>query len=496
MLHSLLLRILKRCGLAADPAAAIPPTAEQWQAVLDQVSRVITEADQHRELMERSLALSSEEMRANAEQLRQARDEAQAANVAKSAFLANMSHEIRTPMTAILGFADLLLNPAILPEQVHDYVQTIRRNGEHLLAIINDILDVSKVEAGRMQIERVPMSPIQLARDVVQSLSARASKKGLALEVTCRTSLPRIMHTDPTRVRQILMNLVGNAIKFTDKGGIRVALSLQQIQNGHVIQFEVIDTGIGISPDQISKLFQPFAQADITTTRRFGGTGLGLTISKRLAQLLGGDIRVSSAPDAGSTFLVELPVEASDPSSLIDPISAASLRVSPINPSPARVDCSGRGLEDARILLAEDGPDNQRLISFHLTKAGAVVDIAGNGALACDMATQALVRGEPYHIVLMDMQMPEMDGYAATAYLRRAGYRLPILALTAHAMEGDRVKCLSAGCDEFAVKPVDRAQLLALCVEFARRARHEISGPAMTGDVDDSIDLEPTGATS
>lgn len=481
MLHSLLLRILKRCGLPADPAAADPPDPEQWREFLEQVSRVLVEADQHRELMERSLALSSEEMRANAEQLRHARDEAQAANLAKSAFLANMSHEIRTPMTAILGFADLLLNPAILPEQVHDYVQTIRRNGEHLLEIINDILDVSKVEAGRMKVERLPALPVQIARDVIQCLSARASKKGLALELTCRTALPRTLHTDPTRLRQILMNLVGNAIKFTERGGVRVALSTQQIQSGHVLQIEVIDSGIGVTPEQIARLFQPFVQADATTTRRFGGTGLGLTISKQLAQLLGGDIRVTSTPNVGSTFIIELPVDPKDASDLIDPITAAAAHTSPsahIQTNPA----SNAGLlGGVRVLLAEDGPDNQRLIRFHLEKAGASVEIAPDGVTACDSARTARHRGQPFHIILMDMQMPEMDGYAATAHLRSEGYELPIIALTAHAMAGDREKCLAAGCDEFAVKPVDRERLLSLCAEFAQRANMLMAGDVLTG---------------
>ena len=470
MVHSQLQHALKNSGISAESAAMAAPTSEQWREFLTQVSRILTEADQQRESMHQKLASFSEEMRRNEEQLRQARDEAQSANLAKSAFLANMSHEIRTPMTAIIGFADLLLNPAILPEQIHDYVHTIRRNGEHLLAVINDILDISKVEAGRMQIERLPISPIQLAREVIRSMCPRASKKHLSLELICRTSLPRMMHTDPTRVRQILMNLIGNAIKFTEKGGVRVVLSMHKAKSDWALHLEVIDTGIGISPEQLSKLFEPFAQADVTTTRKFGGTGLGLTISKQLAKLLGGDITLTSAPNAGSNFLVELPVDASDARSLIDPIEADASK-STQHHREAISEVSVSDLQGVRILLAEDGLDNQRLLSFHLTRAGAIVDIADNGRLACQMASQSLEQNEPFLVVLMDMQMPEMDGYVATRQLRQEGYRLPILALTAHAESGSREKCMSAGCDAFAVKPVNRSQLLTMCADFAQRAR-------------------------
>ncbi len=393
------------------------------------------------------------------EQLREAKAAAEQATLAKSEFLANMSHEIRTPMTAILGFTDLLLAPDLNPTDMRNFTQTIKRNGQHLIGIINDILDLSKIEAGKMCVESIDCSPHQVLADVASLMRVRADSKGLSLSVECVGPIPRIVRTDPTRLRQILVNLVGNAIKFTETGGVRITATLtkQPHTTDPLLRFEVIDTGIGIAPDKVQQLFRPFSQADTSTTRQFGGTGLGLTISKRLAEMLGGDITVTRSTGEGSSFCVCI---ATGPLNETDMIEGA---VEPLSVKPNAATDTGaiadQSLGGTRVLYAEDGPDNQRLISFHLRKAGAEVTIVENGREAVTAATDALDRGEPFDIILMDMQMPEMDGYAATRQLRRQGYTRPIVALTAHAMAGDRERCIDAGCDDFATKPIDKLRL-------------------------------------
>ena len=390
---------------------------------------------------------------------------AAAADAAKSEFLANMSHEIRTPMTAILGFADVLLEemgPGATPTQM-EALESIRRNGEHLLQIINDILDLSKVAAGRMELERLRCSPTRIAAEVESMMRVRARARGLAFGVEFIGPIPESIETDPTRLRQILINLVGNAIKFTEAGGVRIVVRLAESAAGAdpagapagsgLLQFDVIDTGPGMTPEQQQRIFQPFVQGDSSTTRRFGGTGLGLTICKRLVEALGGDISVQSAPGRGSTFRVRIPT---GPLTGVTMLPGSSTDAPP-GSGPRRPD--SQAALSGRILLAEDGPDNQRLISFLLRRAGAEVVIADNGQAAVDAALAAEREGRPFDVILMDMQMPVLDGYAATAQLRARGYRRPIIALTAHAMASDRDKCLAAGCDAFAAKPIDRTRL-------------------------------------
>ncbi len=388
---------------------------------------------------------------------------ADAANRAKSAFLANMSHEIRTPMTAILGYADLLLEPAQAPRDRLDAVQTIRRNGEHLLSIINDILDLSKIEAGRMVIEQIDVDPLTVIEEVFSLMQVRAKGKGLTLVSDLVFPQPVIIRSDPTRLRQILVNLVGNAIKFTETGGVTVRTSFVPAPQPRM-RFSVQDTGIGIDPAALSNLFQPFTQADVSTTRRFGGTGLGLTISQRLATMLGGDIEVESTPGEGSTFTVWIGCESvsEDDMRFEAPLAESAGQSARSSGEPARL--------SAHILLAEDGPDNQRLISYHLRKAGATVTIAENGRIAVERALAALREGRPFDVILMDMQMPEMDGYTASSLLRAEGFRGPIVALTAHAMSGDRDKCIHAGCSDYLTKPIDRDRLLATCAALSSRS--------------------------
>ena len=383
------------------------------------------------------------------------------ANKAKSDFLANMSHEIRTPMTAILGFSENLLDPDLQPAERQSAIATIRRNGEHLLGIINDILDISKIEAGKLTIEYIECAPAGIMAEIESFARPQAERKGLSFAVEFDGPIPERISSDPMRLRQILINLVNNAIKFTESGGVRIVARF--LRDAQRLQFDIIDTGVGMSPEQVARVFRPFTQADETMTRRFGGTGLGLTISQHLAQRLGGDITVRTEAGKGSTFSVTVATGAVAEST-VRMASTAIAAQSRASSAQASGDLAG-----CRVLLAEDGPDNQRLISFVLRKAGAETVVVENGRLAIDAAMEARAAGRPFDVILMDMQMPIMDGYAATATLRAQGYDGLIIALTAHAMAGDRERCLRAGCDDYATKPLHRAKL----IETIRRSLRE-----------------------
>ncbi len=408
----------------------------------------------------------------------EARRLAEEASRSKSEFLANMSHEIRTPMTAILGFSETLLDPDLSEAERIDAIRTIRRNGEHLLQIINDILDLSKIEAGKLDVERIPCSPVQIAREVIELMRVRAEGKGIDLDLVFEGPLPERVQSDPTRLRQILVNLLGNAIKFTERGGVRLVVRLAgEDPRRPMLRFDVIDTGIGMNDDQMARLFRPFTQADTSTTRRFGGTGLGLTISKRLAKMLGGDITISSRLGQGSTFTLTIATGPLDGVKFVQQPDATDSEEAREQASDGARPAVAEAKLDCRILLAEDGRDNQRLISYFLRRAGARVEVVENGRLAVEAALRAEQAGEPFDVILMDMQMPELDGYGATAELRSRGYTRPIIALTANAMEGDREKCLQAGCDDFATKPVDRRKLLAAIVDQVGRIERRASQP-------------------
>lgn len=386
-------------------------------------------------------------------QLASARRVAEAADRSKSEFLANMSHEIRTPLTAILGFADLLREECDsdrLSSTAVDAVATIASNGQHLLDLINDILDLSKIEAGRTNLERNPCSPYQVVADVTALMSVRAQAKGLELKAEFVGPIPETVYTDATRLRQILVNLVGNAIKFTENGAVRVITSLVDDDANPCLRIDVSDTGCGVAEGDESRLFLPFTQADSSTSRRFGGTGLGLAISRKLAHLLGGDIALFSRLGQGSTFRLTLETGPIKGVTLRDYRTKSATSQSLQSPRTTR----GRIRLQGRVLLVEDGPDNQRLISRILERAGGQVAIAENGRRACEVALAALAEGAPYDLLLMDMQMPIMDGYQATRVLREAGYRGTIIALTANAMVGDERKCLEAGCDAYLTKPI------------------------------------------
>ena len=416
---------------------------------------------------------------ARAEVEQQARELAQASKY-KSEFLANMSHEIRTPMTAILGFSEMLQNEeenVLAPAQRRESFRAIERNGNYLLAILNDILDISKIESGKLQIENIDCSPGDVLSDVAHLMRERADDKGLSLEVEFDGPIPLHIQSDPTRLRQILINLIGNAIKFTEAGTIRVVARLLDGDSDEPrMQWDVVDTGIGLSERQIGKLFQPFVQADTSITRKFGGTGLGLTISRRLAEMLGGGVGVRSVLGEGSTFSVTVSTGPLAGVKMIDHLTEAKIPVEQ-NAQSAKADVR----LDCRMLLAEDGPDNQRLIGFILRQAGAEVTLADNGQQAVDMASAAKVEGRTFDVILMDMQMPVLDGYAATRKLRDAGYTAPIIALTAHAMKHDRQKCLDAGCNDYATKPIDRRKLIATVASYANKtqeAAHSANKPS------------------
>jgi two-component system, sensor histidine kinase len=389
--------------------------------------------------------------------LREAMLHAEQTTRIKTEFLANVSHEIRTPMTAILGFTEVLLEEARRsegPAATVDALRTIQRNGDYLLALLNDILDLSKIESGRLEVENVTFSPVAVVRDVERLMRVRAEGKGVGFHVEFGGEVPAQAEGDPTRVRQILINLVGNAIKFTEIGEVRLRVKLRDDPAPPTLCFEVVDTGIGITAAERSKLFRPFGQADSSTTRRYGGTGLGLTISKRLTDLLDGEIAVESEPGHGTTFRVELPA-----GNLygVERVPALAANRDTVEPDPVEEpQLSGR------VLLVEDGPDNQRLISLLLGRVGLEAVIVENGQQAVERVHEARLAGTPFRLILMDMQMPVMDGYTATRILRRQGYDGSIVALTAHAMDAERGRCMSAGCDDFATKPIDRSGFYAL----------------------------------
>lgn len=401
--------------------------------------------------------------------------EAEAANLAKNEFLANVSHEIRTPMTTILGYAELLSsNPKLSDDRSkrQEALNAIKRNGQHLLEILDDILDLSKVEAGKLAIERLPCSPRQVLQEVAELMHVRADEKGLNFETWCEESVPALMETDPTRLRQILINTVGNAIKFTETGGVRLAVRRGTTSaDASQVLFEISDTGIGMTEEQLGKLFIPFSQADASTTRKYGGAGLGLSICTRLVALLGGEIDVQSRQGEGSVVRVALPIGTPPDARLFGQVEERGKTRSRFgrttSPEPEQF--------AARVLLAEDSPDNQRLIELVLKNSAIEVEIVEDGQAAVD---RGLGSGAPLDVILMDMQMPVLDGYSATRRLRHHGCTTPIIALTAHAMKGDREKCLEAGCDAYMTKPLDVGALIKQILDYARQRQTHAAQPA------------------
>ena len=438
--------------------------AKKAKLKLREIERIV-------EARTREIAQARDGLRDINKELAIAREAAEAASRSKSAFLANMSHEIRTPMTAILGFADVLIEHGDLkaapPERI-EAAETIKSNGEYLLGLIDDILDLSKIEAGKSTVEQLTCSLCRIVAEVESLMRVRSNAKGLRFDVEYEGAIPETIQTDPTRLRQILINVLGNAVKFTEVGRVRLITRFVDVDGGEpTVEFDVADTGLGMTEEQVAGLFQPFTQADASTTRQFGGTGLGLTISKRLAERLGGNLRVvETKPGVGTRFRVTVHTGPLDGVKMLDDPRSATVFASEATTKPSGPAPTGR--LDCRILLAEDGPDNQRLIAHVLKKAGAHVTVVENGKLAVDAALAACDEGAAFDVILMDMQMPVMDGYEATGLLRQKGYAEPIIALTAHAMAGDREKCVQAGCDDYATKPVDRGALIRQVARWAR----------------------------
>ena len=394
-------------------------------------------------------------------ELERARDSAEAASRAKSDFLANMSHEIRTPLNAIMGFADLLRRGWIdSPEEQQDMLATVYSSGKHLMTVINDILDLSKIESGRLDLELVSESPHRILAEVVSLMRVSFREKNLSLDYNWQGPIPERIETDSLRLRQILLNLLGNARKFTPSGGVQLIAHLEPPNEPSHLIVDVIDTGVGIPSDKQEQVFDPFVQADTSVTRKFGGTGLGLSISRRLARMMGGDLIVSSEPGKGSNF--QLRVATGDLHDVKVLESGSVGDVIPRTQTQTVVTSNVSQLHGLRVLVVDDALANRKLISLVLTRAGAELAQAENGRQACDL----VLGGREFDVILLDMQMPVMDGYAAARTLRNAGTTIPIIALTAHAMKGDRELCLQAGCSDFLTKPVNTDELLARLSEI------------------------------
>ncbi len=386
------------------------------------------------------------------ETLEAARAAAEAANASKSTFLANMSHEIRTPMTAILGYIDLI-SESVHDDETRKHIRTVRRNGDFLLDIINDILDLSKIEAGKLDISAEVFSPDRLVEDVHSIMAVRAKEKGLEFSVQYKAKLPPLLLSDVKRIRQVLINLVGNAIKFTPQGSVRMVIDYTDNE----LHFDVVDTGIGMTDRQVKNLFQPFSQGDGNVNREFGGTGLGLAISLRLAEMLGGGITVESELARGSKFSVRIAAKQAEGQT---EQNSAQIKRQANSNGPVKLDCE--------VLVVDDRRDIRFLSKTLLQQAGASVDEAEDGNIAIEMVEARLNQGDVYHLIMLDMQMPHRDGYSTARSLRQLGYAGPIIALTADAMQGDMSRCIDAGCNDYLSKPIDKNVMLQMVQQYVK----------------------------
>lgn len=383
---------------------------------------------------------------------------AESENRAKSEFLAHLSHELRTPLTSILGYTDLLLRQP--QHKVVEYLNIIKRNGHHLLSLLNDVLDLSKIEAGKLDIEDQMVDLPQLLNDLYHLLRVRAEDKDIQLCFGADGGIPWLVRTDPTRLRQILLNILGNAIKFTDQGKVEMEIDVVGEAPTVLLEFRIRDTGVGIAPDDLPRLFKPFSQAQLGDEHRHEGTGLGLAISHRLAQRLGGDIKVDSTPGQGSCFTVTVEV--------IIPEDVKWGELQETQPSETVSDRSLPQLK-ARILVADDVEELRTLLGQIISGLGAEVAFAADGRDAVEQALAAQ-NSQPFDLILMDVQMPRMNGLDATRSLRAAGLQQPIIALTAATMRGERERCLDAGCNDHLSKPITESSLIhCICYQLESR---------------------------
>lgn len=401
------------------------------------------------------LKQSRRQLKRKIRELKSAQEIVARANQAKSEFLANMSHEVRTPMTAILGYSEAL-KEKLNSKDSHEFLDIIQKNGVHLLQVINDILDISKIEMGNFEIMKVDFSPAKILQQIVEEFELQASQKGLCLYTKYHDSIPATIQSDPLRMKQVLLNLVSNAIKFTESGSIYLEIRmLSQPKNDSLLQYIVSDTGIGIPKEKMKYIFEPFAQVDSSTSRNYGGTGVGLTLSHKLVQLLGGNLSVQSTVNHGSVFTVTINVNEKNNwkqsnQSKQEFCSRSSVRRVLCNQDKKTVSQDMKG----KILLVDDTKEIRKLFSYMLNKMGLEVVTASNGKEAVDLVHEAITKDTFYHVILMDMQMPVMNGYEATQLLRAQRNQIPIIAITAHTLVSDREKCLAAGCTEYLSKPI------------------------------------------
>jgi signal transduction histidine kinase/ActR/RegA family two-component response regulator len=420
-------------------------------------------------LRQRSQGYEHAAMQALTDDLREQSALADASNKAKSEFLANMSHEIRTPMNGIIGFTDLALDTSLEPTQ-RSYIETVKRSAQSLLVIINEILDFSKIESGKMELECIPVDWQALVHHALQGLAVEASQKGVAVSCKLADQMPLDCLGDPGRIRQVLSNLCHNAVKFTDSGFVAVKVQARHVNaNSCEVRVAVRDTGIGIAPEKHAAVFNAFSQGDASTTRQFGGTGLGLTISKRLVEGMGGRMWLESAPGQGSTFYFSLPLQRGTHNLLPPPVGAGPQAFQEVRQAPQ---CNVQP-SCLQVLLVEDNPINQLLAKAILTNLGHQVETAGDGREALD-----LFATRQWDMVLMDIHMPVMSGLDATRHIRQQeapGRHTPIIATTAGAMEADRAACMAAGMDDYLAKPYKPQLLQALLERMAQQRAHSAS---------------------
>lgn len=455
------LRIANYLSSAAGAAFEKSDGFAQLQELNQTLERKVNERTETLQQRNEEIERTADRLRATQVHLREAKESAEHANRAKSDFLARMSHEIRTPITAVLGYTELMLRGIVSdPAEQRQYLETIHGNGSHLLHLLNDILDLSKIEADKIEVERINCVPAKVIGDVIKSLQAKAAQKNITLGIDSESGIPETITSDPTRLRQIVTNLIGNALKFTNLGGVTVRLATQTdpatgLPNQIVIAIR--DSGIGMDADQLKRIFDPFSQADTSTTRKYGGTGLGLSISKRLAESLGGGLDVESAPGIGSTFTVRIAADTKPGDRLLSESEVIDLATGRDQAHWQRIDLTG-----AKVLVVDDAETNRDLIFRLLSSAGASVQTVADGRQAVDFFLDADGNLKPHEmdVVLMDMQMPVLDGYSATQQLCRAGLNIPIVAMTANSMVGDDNKCRQAGCRDYLSKPIDLDALL------------------------------------